>query len=53
MSFKDYQFHPQINTGIASCGYTTPTPIQKEAIPSVLTGRNILGLAQTGRREQR
>ncbi len=48
MSFKDYQFHPQINAGIASCGYTTPTPIQKEAIPSVLTGRDILGLAQTG-----
>jgi len=31
MSFKDYQFHPQIYAGIASCGYTTPTPIQKEA----------------------
>jgi len=48
MSFKDYQLHPQINAGIASCGYTTPTPIQEEAIPSVLTGRDILGLAQTG-----
>ena len=48
MSFKDYQFHPQINAGITSCGYTTPTPIQKEAIPSVLDGRDILGLAQTG-----
>jgi len=48
MSFKDYQFHPQINAGIASCGYTTPTPIQKEAMPSVLKGRDILGLAQTG-----
>jgi ATP-dependent RNA helicase RhlE len=48
MSFKDYQFHPKINAGIASCGYTTPTPIQKEAMPSVLKGRDILGLAQTG-----
>ncbi|MCP4721877.1 MAG: DEAD/DEAH box helicase, partial [Desulfobacteraceae bacterium] len=34
--------------GIEACGYTTPTPIQKEAIPSILEGRDILGLAQTG-----
>jgi len=48
MSFKDFQFHKNITAGIAACGYTTPTPIQKEAIPPVLAGRDILGLAQTG-----
>ncbi len=48
MSFKDFQLHQEINAGIAACGYTIPTPIQKEAIPPVLAGRDILGLAQTG-----
>ena len=48
MSFNEFQFHPKINAGIAACGYTTPTPIQKEAIPSILAGRDMLGLAQTG-----
>jgi ATP-dependent RNA helicase RhlE len=48
MSFKDFQFHPKVNAGIEACGYTTPTPIQKKAMPIVLAGRDILGLAQTG-----
>ncbi len=48
MSFDDFQFHPKINAGIAACGYTSPTPIQKEAIPSILAGHDMLGLAQTG-----
>jgi ATP-dependent RNA helicase RhlE len=48
MSFKDFQFHPTINAGITACGYTIPTPIQKQAIPPILAGRDILGLAQTG-----
>jgi superfamily II DNA/RNA helicase len=48
MSFNEFQFHPKVNAGIAACGYTAPTPIQKEAIPSILAGRDILGLAQTG-----
>ncbi len=48
MSFKDFQFHTTINTGIAACGFTIPTPIQEQAIPPILEGRDILGLAQTG-----
>lgn len=48
MSFKNFKFDPKISAGIAACGYTTPTPIQKEAIPPILEGRDILGLAQTG-----
>jgi ATP-dependent RNA helicase RhlE len=48
MSFNDFQFHPKINAGITACGYTSPTPIQKEAMPAILAGRDMLGLAQTG-----
>jgi len=48
MSFKEFKFHPKVSAGIEACGYTTPTPIQKEAIPPILEGRDILGLAQTG-----
>jgi ATP-dependent RNA helicase RhlE len=32
----------------ADAGYTTPTPIQREAIPAILQGRDVIGLAQTG-----
>jgi superfamily II DNA/RNA helicase len=48
MSFKNFKFDPKIEAGITACGYTLPTPIQKEAIPPILEGRDILGLAQTG-----
>ncbi len=48
MSFKIFKFHPTLNAGIAACGYTVPTPIQKGAIPPILAARDILGLAQTG-----
>jgi superfamily II DNA/RNA helicase len=48
MSFKEFQFHPHIIAGIEACGYTSPTPIQREAMPPILAGRDILGLAQTG-----
>ena len=48
MSFTNFKFHPQIAAGLQSCGYSTPTPIQKEAIPHILEGRDIMGLAQTG-----
>ena len=48
MSFDEFQFHPQIIAGIKACGYTSPTPIQRQAMPPILAGRDILGLAQTG-----
>jgi ATP-dependent RNA helicase RhlE len=48
MSFKNFKFDPKVTAGIDACGYTIPTPIQKEAIPPILEGRDILGLAQTG-----
>ncbi len=48
MSFTVFQFHPQIQTALDNCGYASPTPIQEQAIPPVLAGRDLLGLAQTG-----
>ena len=48
MNFQTFNFHPQITAGIQALGYTIPTPIQEKAIPAVLTGRDVMGLAQTG-----
>lgn len=48
MNFDSFSFHPQINSGILAAGYSTPTPIQQRAIPPILEGRDVLGLAQTG-----
>ena len=48
MNFDSFSFSPQINAGILAAGYTTPTPIQLRTIPSILEGRDVLGLAQTG-----
>ncbi|UCD66207.1 MAG: DEAD/DEAH box helicase [Deltaproteobacteria bacterium] len=48
MSFTQFDFHKKIEAGIQACNYQTPTPIQKKAIPSILDGRDIMGLAQTG-----
>lgn len=47
MSFEQFQFIAQINTNISNCGYEHPTPIQEKAIPEVMSGKDILGLAQT------
>ncbi len=48
MSFTEFQFHPQIQAALESSGYVSPSPIQKQSIPPVLAGRDLLGLAQTG-----
>ena len=48
MTFTQFNFHPQINAGISAAGYKAPTPIQAQTIPAILSGRDILGLAQTG-----
>lgn len=48
MNFDSFAFNPQIEAGIARLGYTSPTPIQVRAIPPILEGRDLLGLAQTG-----
>jgi ATP-dependent RNA helicase RhlE len=48
MTFHDFRLDPRINAGIKAAGYTMPTPIQQQAIPVVLKGRDVLGIAQTG-----
>ena len=48
MKFAPFKFHSSITAGIKALGYTTPTPIQDQAIPPVLAGRDVMGLAQTG-----
>ncbi len=48
MSFNQFALDPRIAAGITTAGYVTPTPIQKQAIPVILQGRDVLGLAQTG-----
>lgn len=48
MRFTQFHFHPDIHSGILDAGYTSPTPIQQKAIPPILDGKDILGLAQTG-----
>src|SRR3989304_928445 len=48
MSFETFNFHPSIMAGIRALGYVTPTPIQLQAIPPIMQGRDLIGLAQTG-----
>jgi superfamily II DNA/RNA helicase len=48
MSFDELGLAPEIMKAINEVGYTEPTPIQAEAIPEVLAGRDVLGIAQTG-----
>ena len=48
MEFDTFDFHPQVAAGITAARYMTPTPIQAEAIPLVMQGHDIIGLAQTG-----
>ncbi len=48
MNFESFGLDPRILAGVQAAGYTTPTPIQQQAIPVVLEGKDVLGLAQTG-----
>ena len=48
MSFEKFCFHPEIMAGIRASNYVDPTPIQEQAIPPILDGKDVLGLAQTG-----
>src|SRR3954465_5448627 len=48
MQFSELGLIPPLMSAVAAEGYTEPTPIQARAIPHVLAGRDLLGLAQTG-----
>ena len=48
MTFASMQLMPQLLRAVEQSGYTTPTPIQQATIPLVLSGKDVLGCAQTG-----
>ncbi len=48
MNFEELGLGPEIVRAVTERGYTTPTPIQAQAIPHILMMRDVLGLAQTG-----
>src|SRR5712691_9856534 len=48
MNFSELGLSPELLQAVLDAGYTTPTPIQQQAIPVVATGRDVLGCAQTG-----
>jgi superfamily II DNA/RNA helicase len=47
-TFSDLSLDPRVLSAVIDAGYTDPTPIQVQAIPSALEGRDVLGIAQTG-----
>jgi superfamily II DNA/RNA helicase len=47
-SFNDFGLNPAITRALAEESYTTPTPIQAQTIPIVLSRRDVIGIAQTG-----
>ncbi|MCR9224846.1 MAG: DEAD/DEAH box helicase [Hyphomonas sp.] len=47
-TFTDMDLHKQVLKAVTAEGYDTPTPIQAQAIPHLLEGRDMLGIAQTG-----
>ncbi len=48
LNFEQLNLNPRVLAGVKAAGYTNPTPIQAQAIPVALQGRDVLGLAQTG-----
>jgi len=48
MSFSDFNLHPELLRGVAALGFQAPTPIQRDAIPPAMAGRDVLACAMTG-----
>ncbi len=47
-TFSDFPFNPQLHKNIARAGYVHPRPIQDQSIPTILKGRDVFGMANTG-----
>jgi ATP-dependent RNA helicase RhlE len=48
LDFSDFGFDPDLMDGISAMGFEKPTPIQEQAIPAILEGKDVIGSAQTG-----
>ncbi len=48
MDFESFNFHLSVAAGVAAAHYETPTPVQAQAIPQVISGRDVIAMAQTG-----
>jgi len=48
LTFEDFHFHPDIIGGIKTMGFEQPTPVQEQAIPNIMQGKDIIACAQTG-----
>jgi ATP-dependent RNA helicase RhlE len=48
VNFESFNLHPSVMAGVCAVGYSVPTPVQSKAIPLVMQGRDVIGLAQTG-----
>ena len=48
MSFERFNLHPDLMRGIRDMRYENPTPIQEQAIPPILEGKDLIANAQTG-----
>jgi len=48
LNFEAFNFQPNVAAGVLEAGYVIPTPIQAQAIPPILKGCDVMGLAQTG-----
>ncbi len=48
MTFSGFNLSPRVAAGVDTLGYQQPTPIQQGAIPPIMAGRDVMGLAQTG-----
>jgi ATP-dependent RNA helicase RhlE len=48
MEFNKFNLHQHVAAGVTAAGYISSTPIQEQAIPLVMQGRDVMGLAQTG-----
>jgi ATP-dependent RNA helicase RhlE len=48
ITFQDFDLNKQLLTAIEEMGYTEPTEIQAKAIPIIMEGHDVLGIAQTG-----
>ena len=48
MSFAELGLIPELLKAVEDAGYTEPTPIQRQAIPTIIAGKDVMGGAQTG-----